>query len=628
MGTLSLAKIKSPLSKGVTLKYNLDLAAFGCIILLKLFLFNRHLGMSFPQGLVIADLGSVLLLLSVLTLFPKHKRGFLLYAVDWLFTITLFADLIYFRYFGDVISLPVLSQMGQIGAIWESVFSLIGFTDGIYFLDLLLFIPLWQLGKQFKKESLHISLKKRLGGAFLLFFLGFSLVSIRAVGLKKEMGKSIFTNILDQTFLVQNIGILNFHLFDIYNFSKKKLLSSPPDKTQMAEVQNWFKEKEKKLSPEPKYFGVATGQNLIVVQVEALQGFVINRLIDGQEITPHLNRLLTQSLYFPNFYYQTALGNTSDAEFATQVSFFPAKQGAAYFQYAQNYFRSLAKVLKEEGYTTLAMHAYKPSYWNRVNMYRSLGFETFLSRDDFQHDELVGWGLGDASFLRQAAQKLNEVSQPFYAFLVTLSSHHPYQAFAESSNLKVGKYEGTFLGNYLKAIHYADAALGSFIQELKKYGLWDNSVVVIYGDHSGIDQSNKEELLEFLNLPADELTWACLQKVPLFIHLPGEKLAGNYEIAGGQVDLFPTLLNLLGIKPTLAMGQDLLNAQEGKVIFRNGSFTNGKFFYLSSNNTLYDIATGEKLPVEGFRGEIQEAQKALWISDLVLDHDLLKALGN
>lgn len=628
MGSIPLAKVKRPFPKGRTLKSNLDLAAFGCIILFKVLLFNRHLGMAFPQGLVACALGSVLLLLSILALAPLQKRFFLFYTFDWLITIALLADLIYYRYFGDMISLPVLKQIGQTGAVRESIFSLIRLTDGIYLLDLLLLLPFWPLGKRSKKELPKSSLKTRLSWAFLLFLTGGILVSSKIVDLEQKMGKNLFTNILDQTFFVQHIGILNFHLFDLYNFSKKQLLTPALEKEQLAEVQKWFEDQEKSLPPEPKYFGMAKGKNLIVVQVEALQGFVVNRLIEGQEITPNLNQLLNQSLYFPNYFYQTAQGNTSDAEFVSQVSFYPAKQGAAYFQYAQNHFYSLAKRLKEQGYNTLAMHAYKPSYWNRASMYRSLGFDIFLSQDDFTQDELVGWGLGDVSFLRQAARRLKSERQPFYTFLVTLSSHHPYQAFAETRQLEVGKYEGSFLGNYLKAIHYADEALGSFIQELKECGLWDNSVVVIYGDHSGIDQSNKEELLEFLDLPSDELTWACLQKVPLFIHLPGGKLAGNYEITGGQLDLLPTLLNLLGLEPIKVMGQDLLNAREGRVIFRNGSFINDQLYYFSSSNTIYDLASGKELPLKDYQQEIQQAQKALWISDLVLEHDMIKGLTN
>lgn len=601
-----------------------DLMVFGALIFLKLLLFNRQLGMIFPQGLISAVLGSVLVFLGLFSFLPPKNRSFWLYVFDWIISGVIVADLIYFRYFGDVISIPVLRQVSQTGAVWESIFSLIHFTDLLYLLDLFLLIPGWKLLKQSQEIFINNSLKIRLALAFLLLVVGSSLVAFKFLALEQKMGKNFFTNILDQTFFVEHVGILNFHLFDFYNFSKKELMALPPKEGQWEEVQNWFQGKQNYAAQKPQYFGLAQGLNLIMVQVEALQGFVVNQQIEGQEITPNLNQLLKESLYFPNFYYQTAHGNTSDAEFTTQVSFYPAKQGAAYFQYAHNHFHSLAHILKEQGYSTLAMHAYKPSYWNRANMYRTLGFERFYSRMDFTHDELLGWGLGDNSFLRQGAQILKKENGPFYAFMVTLSSHHPYQAFSDYPHLKVGKYEGTFFGNYLKAVHYADEALGSFIQELKKSGLWDNSLVVIYGDHSGIDSSNQEALLEFLDLPNDALTWACLQKVPLFIHLPKEKLTGTVDTPGGQVDLLPTLLNLLGLNSPKVMGQDLLNAKSNTVIFRNGSFTNGEIFYLSPSQTLYDLTTGRKLPLEPYLQEIQRAQKALWVSDMVLENNWLK----
>ena len=174
-------------------------------------------------------------------------------------------------------------------------------------------------------------------------------------------------------------------------------------------------------------FGAAKGRNLIVIQLEAFQNFAINREYEGQELTPFLNSLVNEqeSVYFDHYYYQVGSGNTSDAEFATNNSILGTMSSYTYTLYQQNYFRGLPVLLKEQGYETAAMHAYEKTFWNRENIYPSLGFDHFFDSDYYEDDEdYTGWSVvatNDKSFYHQSIDAMKTMKEPFYSFMITLS---------------------------------------------------------------------------------------------------------------------------------------------------------------------------------------------------------------
>ncbi len=246
-------------------------------------------------------------------------------------------------------------------------------------------------------------------------------------------------------------------------------------------------------------FGSAEGRNLIVIQLEAFQNFAINREYEGQELTPFLNSLINdqESLYFDHYYYQVGSGNTSDAEFATNNSILGTLSSYTYTLYQQNYFRGLPVLLKEQGYETAAMHAYEKTFWNRLNMYPSLGFDHFFDSDYYEDDEdYTGWSVvatNDKSFFHQSVEAMKTMQEPFYSFLITLSGHHPFEQKQEDCSLTLrSTEEGTIVGDYLNSVRYVDEALEQFFEELKDEGLYENSIICIYGDHYGLSCTDPE----------------------------------------------------------------------------------------------------------------------------------------
>jgi lipoteichoic acid synthase len=133
--------------------------------------------------------------------------------------------------------------------------------------------------------------------------------------------------------------------------------------------------------------------------------------------------------------------------------------------------------------------------------------------------------------------------------MVTLTNHTPFKMDAEYCTIDLQeKHQDTRFGNYLNSVAYTDYAIGVLIDELKESGLYENSVIAIYGDHFGLaqyDEDNGKLLTEFLNKPYrfDEMA-----NIPLIIHIPGQDINETISIAGGQMDFLPTIAYLLGFE--------------------------------------------------------------------------------
>jgi phosphoglycerol transferase MdoB-like AlkP superfamily enzyme len=382
-------------------------------------------------------------------------------------------------------------------------------------------------------------------------------------------------------------------------------------------------------------FGKYKGMNVIMVQLEAFQNFVIGQKINGQEVTPNMNKLLSESMYFKNFYHQTSQGRTSDADLAANISLQPLPTGSVFIRFAQHQYDSMPAVLKDNGYTTAAYHAYDGGFWNRNTMYSAMRYDNFYSKKSFKIDEPLGWSLGDNSFFQQSVDLMLKQKQPFYSYLIGLSSHHPYTIPERARSLDTGEFTGTIFGDYLQSVHYVDASLGHLVERLKAEGLWDKSIFLFYGDH---DNSIREwePFEKFLGKPLSELERLnILKQVPLFVHLPNGDRSGIYDQVGGQLDLTPTILHLLGISSAdkFMIGTPLITEKPlkgKKVVLRNGSFTDGQVFYIPSEDLLpenaqcLDYSSGAPLETTVCQAGAEDARQELTQSDLVIQYNLIK----
>jgi lipoteichoic acid synthase len=560
-------------------------------------------------------LGSLVLLLGISFYFTK-KLKMSLFWVAWIIAnALLYGDLLYYRFYTDFVTLPILFQFDNVGGLGPSTVELMSPWDILLFLDLLL-IP-WISKRTARDYDLQVSHKRKYLAA------GVILTAITVVfGLIKS--PYLFSASYDREGLVKAIGPYNYHLFD-FSLGALTPLSRPlASKADAVPSEKYLKSKSGATSD---LFGRAKGKNVILISMESTQNFVINREVNGEEITPFLNDLIDESFYFNNIYDQTAQGKTSDSEFMIDNGLYPLASGSVFVQKPENTYYSLPHILKEKDYYTAVFHGNERTFWNRENMYKALGYDHFYSERDYRvtEDNSVNYGIKDKEFFEQTAEMLAEMPQPFYTRLITLTNHFPFLLEEEDKFIEEADTEIDVVNRYVTTVRYQDEALKSFFQDLKKRGLYEDTMFVLYGDHYGISEKYEEGVFELLGMEASPVNHIKLQEVPLIIHIPNEdgKTISNL---GGEIDIRPTILQLLGIKTgnKPSFGQDIFTRNnDHPVIFRDGSFVTEE--YLFKDGQCYKTAGGEIsqnrcLPYQ------QKVREELELSDDIIYGDLLRFL--
>ncbi|MGL5245497.1 MAG: LTA synthase family protein [Sarcina sp.] len=505
--------------------------------------------------------------LSICLLFKNRGKFIALLIIDLLISILCMLDIMYFRGFLTVPSVLLFSQTANLGNLGGSIMSMISSQDFWFFADfIILIIAYIFLGKSFRKAKCNWK-------GFLITLI----VSICYIGyvpfnlytLKNEDVKNgyLFSN-YDPTNTVTYFSPVGYHVLDIINTVKN---SKPYEITteDQAQIDAYYKFKNENL-PDNKYKGMFKDKNLLIIQVESLESFVLNKSIDGQEITPNINKILNHSIYFPNIFEQVNEGTSSDCDLMINASMFPLRQGSTFFRYPNTIYNSLPNILEKDGYDTIAIHSDKGSFWNYAQGLTGIGFDKFVDYYSFNHDEMVGMGLSDGSYFKQIVPMIKELKQPFYAFTVTLTSHGPFDIPNKYRELKLNEeLDKNELGGYFQSIHYTDAQIGNFLDTLKKEGLLDNTLVVIEGDHTGVHKYYNSKIEQLSNA---EDWWLDdgNHVIPFIMFNPSIKEPVVFDTFGGQTDIMPTLLYLLGINNDVykdtALGRNLLNTNRSYAI--------------------------------------------------------------
>lgn len=579
---------------------------------------------------VASSAGIVLCLTVAVSLFWRKVRAFSSLTVDFLISLLAVTDLLHLRYYSDMFTFMNIGLSAQVGEIADSVAALIHPSDFLYFADIPLFIFFIYISRKFRSAPFFKKIGiMRFFASLLLIVVGVLPVIYRFWSYEKKV-PGVLSSMWDRPAVCNNIGALTYHLADAKNAAVHSLLKKELSDTHISEVKHFFDEKNN--NKEPGYLsGVAKGNNLIIIQVESLQQFVVGLRINGTEVTPNLNRFIKGSAYFSGIYSQTASGNSSDAEFIVNTGLYPSASGVAYTRFAGNSYEALPKVLADSGYVSLALHGDRPGFWNRHRMYPSMGFSRFISKKDFVVDENIGMGLSDASFFRQSIGILDNTQKPFYAFLITLTSHYPYNfdGIFKETELDTSPFEGTLMGNYLTSMKYFDDKFGSFIEGLRKNGLLDSSVIALYGDHTAIpgwDRSSLEKLLG--RSLKNDWEWKYVQRIPLVIKIPGIRIQlEENEKAAGLIDLPETFADLMGFDLRAGFGTNLFQKNRNEpVIFRNGSFITDNVFIEPSSESAREMPGGKVFDYDKYAPMAEEVKKRLRYNDMILENDLVPVL--
>jgi len=398
-------------------------------------------------------------------------------------------------------------------------------------------------------------------------------------------------------------------------------------------------------STESEWYGKFKGMNVILIQLESFQQFLMHRHVDGQEITPFLNQIARENVQFSNIYSQFAMGHTCDAELAALHSLYPMKDEIINYKHYDKKYFGLPSILKKHGYEAHAYHGYKGDFYNRNVMMKTYGFETFSSEEDYPVFERVAsnW-MSDFSFFDQSIQKIKQAKQPFFSFMISLSSHFPFNLDEKYRELRVDSEIPEFLASYYQSVNFTDRALRHFYEKLEQEGLLENTLLAFYGDHEGVTLEHFTSLFEHLGMPQSNelypINQMLVRKVPFIIASGNQerRQAFKSDICGSTLDVGQTLLHLLGLPSiTYGMGESLFHAAEDRVIplaqHNLGSFVTNEIACLASRSgifsesLLYNHKSKEFIVPRSGKEEhdYNFSKQQLIMSDYIIKNDLLIA---
>lgn len=547
--------------------------------------------------------------------------------------VLLLADLLYMHVLGAIVPVQALVGAHQVGDIGASVRALLS-ADHLWLVP----APLAGLAlalawpRPGREEGPGPRARRRAALAGLLA-LALACAPI-GLALAEAMRSGLGARVFSEQHNAGRFGVLGAHLFDVVRTLGGALGRGALAEAERAELAGYFAARGQ--VGEPPGFGLARGANLLVIQAEALQGWVIGATVAGQEITPFLNRLRRRGLYYSAVVDVTAQGMTSDAEYAALNSQYPLGQGAVAFLRAGNEFETVAHALQAAGYSTLSAHPFKRGFWNRAALHPRYGFERSLFDRELGPGPTIGWGLADDAFFARAVPELVAANKPFFALLITLSLHHPYDEFPPAlRRLGLGALEGTSLGNYLHGLHHLDAALARLFADLEAAGLADSTAVAIYGDHDcrlGVTP----EIAALAGEPAGSPSLALrLERVPAFLVLPKGQVVGEVAAVGSHVDLGPTWLHYLGVPaPPAFIGRPLLpdDPTPGLAALADGSAVGDDVIFAAAGRDIppggacFERRSGARLELGRCADLVARARRVLGVSRAIADHDLARRL--
>ncbi|RDY70638.1 LTA synthase family protein [Halobacillus trueperi] len=559
--------------------------------------------------MILTLIGPVMLLFSVPLFTPDRYRKWVFPALLFLMTFWMYAHLLYYRFYEDFITLTILLQIGNVGGLSRSTWELFSPWDLLLFLDIL--VVGWVL---FKKETFQLPPKKwYLGVASLLT------ITMLAAGLLYK--PYVLKENYNRTQFVQTMSLFTYQLFDVGHSIRSPLFKWVSDPSDAEPMQAHVKEQEKETT---EWFGEAEGMNIVFIGLESVQNFVLDLEVDGQEVTPFLNKIKDESFYFSNLYEQTAQGKSSDAEFMIDTGLYPLDGGSVFVRRPDNAFHGLPEILGN--YQSAVFHGNERSFWNRTEMYDTLGYDRFFSERDYKvtEENSINYGLEDHHFFEQSIPTLKELDTPYLAKFITLTNHFPFLLHEEDQTFETDVTSEPVVNRYLSTVHYLDQSVETFIEKLQEQEMYENTMFILYGDHYGVSTEYEDGLFELLDQPETTFSHIKNQRVPVLIHIPGLQGEVFDEIAG-QIDIRATVLHLLGKRSAnyMSFSENLLTRKhDAFVTFRNGNYISESTMYVKGQ--CLDTEKGTPLSNQACEKGRSKARSELQLSDQVIKGDWLR----
>lgn len=604
------------------------------------------------------DLSVNAILGSFVYLFKVNKQYYYLAVLMFLNTFVCTVNAIYYSWYSSFASFSLLSALGQVGEVGDAVLAKLKVIYFIYLIPFGLFI---YINSRLNKKDYFSYMRKIEKGKIM--FVSTLVISTILLGLNMAMvSKGSYSSLQKQwnrESIVKSFGIVIYQGNDLFQTSYSKMNSLFGYDEAARKFVDYYNNREVEES-DNKYTGMFEGKNVIMMHLESMMTFFVDLKINGVEITPNLNKLTKEGLYFSSFYPEISVGTSSDTEFTVNTSLLPVSSGTVFVSYYNREYVSLEKLLSDKGYYTFSMHGNKASMWNRNKMHPSLGYKDMYFEDKYNIDEVVGLGLSDHSFYKQIMPILTEIENKntnYMGTIITLSNHTPFNDLEHYPELdltykttKINEetgveeevvydyLEGTKLGNYIKSAHYADVALGEFFDSINNSDVMKNTVFVMYGDHDA--KLNRSEFNRYYNYnfetgeikSSDDPTYINYdyyqnelnRKTPLIIWSKNKKLRTEIKYPMGMIDVLPTISNMLGIKNVFALGHDIFETKNDNIVpFPNGNYLTKKVYYNASKEE-YMPLTNEPID-ENYIKECKDyTENIIELSNDIIVYDLIK----
>jgi len=598
----------------------------------------------------------VVLLVSSFSYFIKPKSRIKYFTIwSFIFITICIINAHYYGYYSSFASISLLATSVFVMDVSDAVVKdVLHFEYFIYLWQLIGLIYLNYLLKKkgYYEQRTNFNKKKNFKNTIVTAII----IICSALVFVKGSEWNRFRNLWNRETVVRVFGIYTYQFNDIVQSLRPGLNNLFGHDKAYKNVKDYY-ESNNQNQTKNEYTGIFEGKNVIVIHAESIQGISINRSFNGKEVTPNLNKLAKEGIYFSNFYSQVGVGTSSDAEFTFATSLMPSLNGTVFVNYFDTEYVTIQKLLKEKGYSVTSMHANNGDFWNREVMHKNIGYDQFYDKDYFTIDETIGLGLSDKSFFKQVIPYLQDIKQnneKFYTTLIMLSNHTPFddleltEEFDTSIKYKVNNkeitanpIEGTMLEDYFRSVHYADQAIGQLINDLEENDLLENTILVIYGDHEARIDKEEYDLLYNYNPLTGELyeegdknyieynkyDYEIDKKVPFIIWTKDTEYSKEITTPMGMIDVMPTLGNMLNFYNEYQLGTDVLNIKDGDnmVTFTDGSYITNKIYYSSQKNVIYPINNQavEELYVKEYS---EKADKIIEISNNIISFDLIKEL--
>lgn len=607
---------------------------------------------------IIADTAVVVIFGSFGYLFKPNNRFKYYMVFTILFTAICVINSMYYTNFLSFISISLIATSLQVVDVADAVVqNVMELKDFSYLWQILALIMANKAIKKKdniinyeKKEAKEKTVKTIIAGLIIAICFAITLKPVDIGRLSKQWNRE---------YVAMRYGIYFYQLNDVF-VSIKPQISPLFGYDKNAKMFREYYDAKDNSVKKNEYTNIFKGKNVIVIHAESIQQFTMNLSFNGKELTPNLNKLASEGLYFSNYYAQESVGTSSDSEFTFNTSLMPASSGTVFISYYDREYISIPKLLKKEGYYTFSMHGNNGSFWNRNVMHKNLGYDDFYYYNkDFEIDETIGLGLSDKSFFRQVVPKIKEINannKNFYGTLIMLTNHTPFTDIENYSDYEVDyKYEkvndetgeteivsapfmeGTKLGSYFKSVHYADEAIGQLINDLDSEGLLNNTVIVLYGDHDA--KLKKSEYERFYNYEPytdtvlskddenykaiDEFDYELNRKVPFIIwSKEGLEHKEITEIMG-MYDALPTLGNMFGFSSPYALGHDIFSVTDNVVVFPDSNWVTDKMYY-NNQKGKGKLLNSDEVSIDYIEKYNKIAEDDISISNSIIVYDLIR----